>query len=279
MPYASVYPLVSARAVTRPYTYEVPDDVGKGAVVSVPFGAARRRGVVVELEQSPPPGVDALPVAALLGAVPAPLVDLALWLAEYYGSTPARALELVAPRARARRGERSSPVGRASLEAESEPTSLTVEQEAALAEVVGALDGDGGRFLLYGATGSGKTEVYLRACAAALERGLGAIVLVPEIALHCRACGVSRRCHLCDVALTLHGDGSLRCHHCGFSELAPATCPECGSPDLARIGAGTQKLERELAAKVPELEVIRLDADALERPGALHDALTRFAAT
>src|SRR5881398_3461832 len=189
MPYASVYPLVSARAVARPYTYEVPEDVGKGAVVSVPFGAARRRGVVVELEQSPPPGVDALPVAALLGAVPAPLVDLALWLAEYYGSTPARALELVAPRARARRGERSSPVGRAALEAESEPTSLTVEQDAALAQIVGALDGGGGRFLLYGATGSGKTEVYLRACAAALERGRGAIVLVPEIALTPQAVG------------------------------------------------------------------------------------------
>src|SRR5207249_2141660 len=70
-----------------------------------------------------------------------------------------------------------------------EPTSLTVEQEAALAEVVGALDGDGGRFLLYGATGSGKTEVYLRACAAALERGRGAIVLVPEIALTPQAVG------------------------------------------------------------------------------------------
>ncbi len=38
-------------------------------------------------------------------------------------------------------------------------------------------------FLLHGVTGSGKTEVYLRAIGAALEAGLGAVVIVPEISL------------------------------------------------------------------------------------------------
>jgi primosomal protein N' len=86
--YASVYPLVTARAVARPFTYEVPDGVGKGAVVSVPFGRSRVRGVVVSTGEPPPPGVDAAPVAAVLDELPPALVDLALWLADYYGSTP-----------------------------------------------------------------------------------------------------------------------------------------------------------------------------------------------
>jgi len=63
---------------------------------------------------------------------------------------------------------------------------LTKAQRDALGEVVRRMDApDGGdrRLLLRGVTGSGKTEVYLRAVAAALDRGWSAIVLVPEIAL------------------------------------------------------------------------------------------------
>jgi len=80
------------------------------------------------------------------------------------------------------------------------------------------------------------------------------------------------------VALVLHKDGALHCHHCGYSEPEPETCPACGSPELSRIGAGTQKLERELARLFPGLERIRLDSDTTARPGALAEALGRFAA-
>jgi primosomal protein N' (replication factor Y) len=98
-------------------------------------------------------------------------------------------------------------------------------------------------------------------------------------ALHCRACGQTIRCPNCDVALVLHRDDTLRCHHCGHSEASPDVCPSCGSADLARLGAGTQKLERELEREFPELELIRLDADTTAKPELLTAALRRFAGT
>src|SRR5216117_328457 len=367
------------------------------------FGNARRRGVVTAVDVAPPDGVRTSSVERVAETLPASLIDLALWLADYYGSTPARALALVAPYNAKRRGDRrADTVSIGSLAAEAPPDRLSETQGRALARIGELLESGGGNVLLYGATGSGKTEVYIRACEAALARGRGAIVLVPEIALtpqtlgrfrvrfgegvavlhsalsdaerrdereriatgeapvvvgarsavfapvpslgvicideehdpsykqesdprydartvaakraaleravavfgsatprpeswerlerlelggriaaplptvkvvdlrreagyplsapllaelggiaerggkailllnrrglapaiHCRSCGETRRCRDCDVALTLHGDGSLRCHHCGRTEAMGETCPACSSPDL-----------------------------------------------
>ena len=96
-------------------------------------------------------------------------------------------------------------------------------------------------------------------------------------ALHCRACGLTPRCPACDVALTLHGDGRLHCHHCGRQEPAPVRCSACGAAELARLGAGTEKLERELEARLPELPRFRLDADTVAHPNLLAETLARFA--
>ena len=115
-----------------------------------------------------------------------------------------------------------------------------------------------------------------------VEHGGKAIMLLNRRgiapALHCRACGETQRCPSCDVSLVLHRDEALHCHHCGYSEPAPESCPACGSVELARIGAGTQRLERELEAHVPELERFRLDADSVEKRGELAETLRRFAA-
>jgi len=83
---------------------------------------------------------------------------------------------------------------------------LLDEQERAVAEIVVALDGETGaarKLLLHGVTGSGKTEVYLAAVEAAIARGRGAIVLVPEIGLAPQA--VARfRARLGDRFAVLH---------------------------------------------------------------------------
>ena len=90
--------------------------------------------------------------------------------------------------------------------------------------------------------------------------------------------GSRSRCPSCDVALTLHGDGALHCHHCGWRQTSPSLCPACGAAELARLGAGTERLEQELAEALPRLELFRLDADVASNPVELSDRLAAFAA-
>lgn len=64
------------------------------------------------------------------------------------------------------------------------PHSPTAAQDVSILAICSALvEGKGEAFLLHGVTGSGKTEVYLRAIDEARKAGRGAILLVPEIAL------------------------------------------------------------------------------------------------
>jgi primosomal protein N' (replication factor Y) len=194
---AQVEPMTTARALRGPFDYRLPEELRGGAVevgsmLVVPFGRREILGVVVGLSDSSDVAEEKLlaPVRALELGVPVDLVELAEWIAAEYCSTVARALGLVLPPGAARRlsGRRRRPVARPRhlpVGVRSEhPPALTADQREALAPLLAALAGRRSeRRLLHGVTGSGKTEVYLQAAAAALEQGRGAIVLVPEIAL------------------------------------------------------------------------------------------------
>ncbi len=210
---ARVEPLTTARALRGPFDYRLPAemiDVEVGRVVRVPFGRQRLLGVVVELAESSelPPERLAEPLEALETGVPAELVRLGLWVAREYCSTPSRGLRLVLPPGAGVRKRRARPrvVHGGVGEILAGAPKLLAEQERAVAEIVAALDGEAGaprKLLLHGVTGSGKTEVYLAAVEAAIARGQGAIVLVPEIGLAPQA--VARfRARLGDRFAVLH---------------------------------------------------------------------------
>ena len=75
------------------------------------------------------------------------------------------------------------PIGDRDLPADTDLV-LTAEQQAALDAIGGSVDrGEYKAFLLHGVTGSGKTEVYIRAMQMALDRSRSSLMLVPEIAL------------------------------------------------------------------------------------------------
>jgi primosomal protein N' (replication factor Y) (superfamily II helicase) len=461
---AQVEPMTSARALHGPFDYRLPEslqgDVGIGSMLVVPFGRRQVLGVVVGLADSSDVAEEKLlaPLRALELGVPRDLVALAEWIAAEYCSTISRALGLVLPPGAARRlsGRKRRAVARpqhAPVGARSPcAPELTHEQQAALEPVTDALrERRSEQRLLHGVTGSGKTEIYLRAAHAALEQGRGAIVLVPEIALtpqivgrfverfgdtvavlhsrltpgqryaewrrlregearvcvgprsavfapiselglivvdeehdasykhegdprydardvaaeraeragavllvgsatprpesverlpasvlakrvdgrplppvhvldmrgetqglhpitaqaltdaraargkaivllnrrgwsnflSCRSCGRVWSCPDCDVALVLHrAGGYLACHHCGHRENVPGRCCDCSSTAVARHGAGTERLQHDLARVLDDgsFPVFRLDADAVGEDDSVGAILRRFEA-
>lgn len=72
----------------------------------------------------------------------------------------------------------------------SEPVELTEDQQRVWSSLAADLAQPGARtYLLHGVTGSGKTEMYMRALAEVLRRNRQGLVLVPEIALHPQTVG------------------------------------------------------------------------------------------
>ena len=94
----------------------------------------------------------------------------------------------------------------------------------------------------------------------------------------CPSCGYVATCDNCSISMTYHSaNNRLMCHYCGHSEPFTTTCKNCGSDHLRYSGAGTQKLEDELALLFPSARVLRLDADTTMMRNAFSHKLTAFA--
>jgi primosomal protein N' (replication factor Y) len=128
----------------------------------------------------------------------------------------------------------------------------------------------------------GLSPALLDALDATIARGEQALVFKNRRGyapvLLCHACGWHATCPNCEKPLTLYrGRRQLLCHHCGHSERAPDTCPRCRADALIAQGQGTERLEEALAARYPNVPVLRVDRESTRRRDAFATLLDRLA--
>jgi len=177
-------------------TYSSEWPVALGQLVRVPFGKREVLGVVWGVHTEAPDGSSThtiRPVAAVLEGI-APLNDswrqLVQFAAQYYqraigevalAALPPQLRDLTSSQLKRRLKKQDAHVENAWTAALQSPWPLSEQQNSALAKVADST----GPFLLFGATGSGKTEVYLQAIARCLieDPNAQALLMVPEINL------------------------------------------------------------------------------------------------
>ncbi len=106
-----------------------------------------------------------------------------------------------------------------------------------------------------------------------LERGEQSVLLLNRRGfapfLLCADCGETFRCPNCEITLTYYqGRRMLRCHYCDYAVQPPELCPSCRSDRIEPEGAGTERLEEELSALLPDARIARMDRDTTARKGA-----------
>ncbi len=174
------------------FTYIIPDEIKEeiapGCRVMVPFGRRRMTGYVISTHSDTPEGFKLKKISELSDTEPMitpALLELAGWMAEYYVHSLGEVLRAILPASLKGKGRKKPAVTSDSMFPEDEHRpELTAEQKKAFTAITGSIGRkEFARYLLFGVTGSGKTEVYLRCIEEALADGGRAIVLIPEISL------------------------------------------------------------------------------------------------
>jgi primosomal protein N' (replication factor Y) len=167
--------------VRKSFTYAVPSGIttAVGCRVSAPFGARKLAGLVVAEREAPPEGVASIKE---LGRVidSRPLFDervlnLARWMARIYMCSLGEALSAMIPG-----GRRETEPEELPLDEETRDYALAGQQSDAIRSIV---ERGTGSFYLFGVTGSGKTDVFMKVAQEVVAKGRGVIYLVPEISL------------------------------------------------------------------------------------------------
>lgn len=95
--------------------------------------------------------------------------------------------------------------------------------------------------------------------------------------VECQECGEIPKCPHCNVYMSYHKyNNTLRCHYCDYVARFTGVCRNCGTATFKYKGAGTEKLEEELSALLPDISIARYDADITRSKRADEQTLKDF---
>lgn len=184
---------VAVDAPLGPLHYSIPssfppESLKPGTSVSVPLGSRKIPGVLLEPSAEAPAGVrlrEAISVIEDRPTIDTVYLRWLKWLSQYYAYPLGPTLQMVFPpleKSGGRKKARKAPLIAADAETGTDHSVALNAEQSRVVEAITARP-EFHTHLLFGVTGSGKTEVYMELIARAAERGEQALVLVPEISL------------------------------------------------------------------------------------------------
>ena len=174
-----VAPTKIVRSGVAAFTYHSSDELSVGQIVTIPVCKQTLNGVILKAVAKPEYATKEISSVTEPQSLPTPLIELSLWLSDYYRTPLATVLQTVLPRGLTtnRRVKELKP-----HESSRDRTQIVLNEDQATA-VRTIMQLESGTTLLQGVTGSGKTEVYKEIARRTLAAGRSTIVLVPEISL------------------------------------------------------------------------------------------------
>ena len=185
--YAEVIVDISHEAIDKSFSYRIPEDMvlHVGDPVLVPFGRGKKKAYVLSIhERVCFPEEKIKDIDSVLDkefSVEEELLSLAVWMSREYGTGLNQCLKTVIP-VKKKVKKRGKPT-ELLWKAEEAPLSLTKEQANVLEGIKLVFSKGEKAALLFGVTGSGKTEVYLKLMEEIIRKGKEVIFLIPEISL------------------------------------------------------------------------------------------------
>ena len=214
-----VAPTKIVRSGVAAFTYHASEKLSIGQLVTIPVGKQTLNGLI--LKEVSKPSYETKEITSLIEPtpLPQPLIELSLWLSDYYRTPFATVLQTVLPRGLTTK-RREKPAKPHEPSRDRTQIVFNEDQTKALNTI---MDTPSGTILLQGVTGSGKTEIYKELARRTLADHKSVIVLVPEISLTSQV--VDEFTHSFSNVLVTHSHMTEAERHIAWKKALTATEP------------------------------------------------------